>query len=172
MVETALAKEPVSEDDRKVEIHVELTRLLSEAQFSIETLDRLRQSPDWITDQEGHLNVLMHVQETTENIPLIQEQLRQLRELSPAGIDTSMPRDSDQATVDEDFSETQAAPTVQQHWAPQYPTQAGSTPTIQLPDNGANNMKQISPVKRIIGRTKPVPQVALEMPPNGPNWYV
>ncbi|KNC74632.1 hypothetical protein SARC_12825, partial [Sphaeroforma arctica JP610] len=84
---------------------------------------------------EGHLNALMHVQEATENIPLIQEQLRQLCELSLADIDTSTPQVSDQATVDEDFSETQAAPTVQQHWAPQYPTQTGLTPTFQLPDN-------------------------------------
>ncbi|KNC79695.1 hypothetical protein SARC_07922, partial [Sphaeroforma arctica JP610] len=159
-VKTALAKEPASEDDKKVKIHVELTRLLSKAQFSIKTLDRLRQSPDWISDQEGLLNALMHVQGATENIPLNQEQLRQLRELSPTDIDTSTPQDSDQATVDEDFLETQAAPTVQQHWAPQYSTQAGSTPTIQLPDTGANNMKQISPVNRRIGRTKPVPQVA------------
>ncbi|KNC87756.1 hypothetical protein SARC_00128 [Sphaeroforma arctica JP610] len=83
----------------------------------------------------------MHVQEATENIPLIQEQLRQLRELSLADIDTSTPQDTDQATVDEDFSESQAASIVQPHWAPQYPTQAGSTPTIQLPDNGANNVK-------------------------------
>ncbi|KNC85729.1 hypothetical protein SARC_02103 [Sphaeroforma arctica JP610] len=141
---------------------------------------------------------MMHMQEATENILLFQEQLHQLRELSLADIDTSTPQDSDQATDDEHFSETQAAPTVQQHWAPQYPTQAGLTPTIQLLDNGANNMEQISLVKRIIGRTKPVPQVAPydnvhvtrrerllknaqnraqtiptpdETPPNGPDWY-
>ncbi|KNC85300.1 hypothetical protein SARC_02523 [Sphaeroforma arctica JP610] len=115
MVETALAKEPASEDDKKVEIHVELTRLLSEALFSIETLDRLRQSSEWISDHEGHLNALMHVQEATEKITLVQEQLHQLRELSLAGIDTSTPQDSDQAKVDDDFSEPQVVPTVQQH---------------------------------------------------------
>ncbi|KNC81723.1 hypothetical protein SARC_05964 [Sphaeroforma arctica JP610] len=71
-----------------------------------------------------------------------------------------LPTDLDQATLDEDFSETQAGPTVQQRWAPQYPTLAGSTPTRQLPDKGANGMKKISPVKRRIERTRPVPQVA------------
>ncbi|KNC87531.1 hypothetical protein SARC_00355 [Sphaeroforma arctica JP610] len=103
---------------------------------------------------------MMHVQEATDNIHLIQGQVRQLCELSLADIDMSTPQDLDQTTGDEDFSETQTEPTVQQRWASHHPTQAGSTPTCQLPDKGANNMNQISPVKRKIGRTKPVPQVS------------
>ncbi|KNC77651.1 hypothetical protein SARC_09891 [Sphaeroforma arctica JP610] len=200
-VESVLAKKPAPEDAKKVEIHLELTRLLSEGQYSIKTLGKLQQSPNWISDVEGHLSTMMHVQEATDNIRLIQEQLRQLRqlrELSLADIDTSTPQDLDQATVDEDFSETQTEPTVQQRWAPQHSTQAGSTPTRQLHDEGANNMNQISPVKRKIGRTKSIQQVASygnvhvtrrewslqnaqnraqpnptpeEMPANGPDWY-
>ncbi|KNC83214.1 hypothetical protein SARC_04541 [Sphaeroforma arctica JP610] len=117
-MDTARAKKPAPEYDKKVEINLELTCLLSEAQYSIQTLGRLRQSPEWISDQVGHLNTMMHVQEAKENIHLIQEQPRQLSELSRADIDTSTPQDTVQATVDDHFSETQAAPTVQQHWAP------------------------------------------------------
>ncbi|KNC79800.1 hypothetical protein SARC_07826 [Sphaeroforma arctica JP610] len=87
-VETARAKKPAPRDDEKVEIHLELTRL---------------DNP-----QTGFLIK----QEATKNIHLIQEQLRQLRELSLADIVTSAPQDTAQATVGDDFSETQAAPAV------------------------------------------------------------
>ncbi|KNC85028.1 hypothetical protein SARC_02782 [Sphaeroforma arctica JP610] len=105
-VETTIAKKPAPEDDKKTEIHLELTSLVSEAQYSIKTLGKLRQSPNWISDQEGHLDTMMHVQEATENIHLIQEQLRRLRELSLADIDTFTPHDTTQATVDDDNSAT------------------------------------------------------------------
>ncbi|KNC74088.1 hypothetical protein SARC_13356, partial [Sphaeroforma arctica JP610] len=108
-VNTARAKKPALKDDEKVGIYLKLTRLLLEAQYSIQTLSRLR---------HGHFNTLMHEQEAKEKNRLIQEQLRQLHELSLADIDMSMPQDTAQATVDDDFSETQAEPAMQQHWAP------------------------------------------------------
>ncbi|KNC85345.1 hypothetical protein SARC_02466 [Sphaeroforma arctica JP610] len=118
-VDAARARKPAPEDDKKMEIHLELTCLFLEYQYSIHTLGRLSQAPEWIADQAGHLNTMRHVQEATEDIHLIQEQLRQLLELSLADIDTSTPQDTAQATMDDDSSETKAAPTVQQHWAPQ-----------------------------------------------------
>ncbi|KNC86036.1 hypothetical protein SARC_01795 [Sphaeroforma arctica JP610] len=172
-VESALAKKLALEDAKKVEIHLKLTRLLSEGQYSIKTLGKLQQSPNWISDVEGHLNTMMHVQEATDNIRLIQEPLRQLRELSLADIDTSTPQDLDQATVDEDFSETQAGPTVQQRWAPQYPTQAGSTSIASYLTKGLTTRGKLARERSLQNaqqraQTIPTPE---EMPANGPDWY-
>ncbi|KNC83484.1 hypothetical protein SARC_04265 [Sphaeroforma arctica JP610] len=115
-VDTARAKQPEPEDDEKVIIQLELTHLLlEEAQYSIRTLARLSRAPAWIADQAGHLNTMIHVKEAKEKSRLIREQLRQRHQLSLADIDTSMPQDTAQATVDDGFSETEAEPTVQQH---------------------------------------------------------
>ncbi|KNC87429.1 hypothetical protein SARC_00466 [Sphaeroforma arctica JP610] len=107
-------------------------------------------------------------------------------------------KDTAQATIDDDFSETEVKPTVQHQLATQYPTQSELSPTDQSPDSRAIDMMQISPVKRRVSRTKTVPQVAPyenvritrrerllknvqnraqtiptpdEMPADGPDWY-
>ncbi|KNC83392.1 hypothetical protein SARC_04358 [Sphaeroforma arctica JP610] len=77
-VETAFAKEPTPEDEMKAEIHVTLVRLVAEAQYSMSILCKVKQDPEWVSDQDGHLRTMTHVQEATEVIHLIREQLRQL----------------------------------------------------------------------------------------------
>ncbi|KNC86608.1 hypothetical protein SARC_01237 [Sphaeroforma arctica JP610] len=98
--------------------------------------------------------MLMHLKGAKEKSRLIQEQLRQLCQLSLADIDMYMPQDTAQAKVNDEFSATEVKS------VPQYPTQAELPPTDQSPDIGAIKRKKISQVKRRIGRTKPVPQVA------------
>ncbi|KNC81870.1 hypothetical protein SARC_05830 [Sphaeroforma arctica JP610] len=72
-----------------------------------------KQHPEWISDQDGHLRTMMHVQEATEIICLIREQLRQLREFSMANVDKSTFNDTVQTTSGDDFLEQQVQPTSQ-----------------------------------------------------------